>query len=364
MIVVDASQVFFAAVANEIKRSKMTLVDEGFLRHLILNHLRSFNVKFRDRYGTMVLVFDSRSYWRKTYFAEYKAHRKKHRDDSMLDWKQIFETVGVIKDEIIASSVFPTIVVEDAEADDTIAIMAHQAVQVYNEKVLIISSDHDYQQLQYLGKMVHQYSPIKHEMVVCKDIRAFITDHVLNGDKGDGVPNVLSPGNSFVKKLKQKSMLKGRWNDLVAAIDVYNDDDCGYMMRFREDSTLDTEVRMRILKNWSLVVLANKNHIPGQSGGQTIKMRVLDKYEALHSSFVFPTGTQLFGFLSGKGLKRLAQSLEDFMVSKDWNGKTPVREKVERAARVLAPGSKETIDFLNSLVSGSTEAGSLESFLS
>jgi hypothetical protein len=75
---------------------------------------------------------------------------------------------------------------------------------------LVLSGDHDFIQLQKY-KNVQQYSPI-HKKWVKPDssIQSYLLEHIVNGDKGDGIPNILSPDDCFVTESRQKPITKKR----------------------------------------------------------------------------------------------------------------------------------------------------------
>jgi 5'-3' exonuclease len=92
------------------------------MRHIILNSLRMYNLKYREKYGQLILAVDSGS-WRKEYYPEYKASRKKNRDSSSLDWKEIFSIINTVRDEITEHMPYPVLAAPRAEADDVIATL-------------------------------------------------------------------------------------------------------------------------------------------------------------------------------------------------------------------------------------------------
>jgi hypothetical protein len=85
-----------------------------------------------------------------------------------------------------------------------IATLVHQTQEFgKGEPVMIISADKDFVQLhQY--KNVKQFSPMTKALVKEGDPLAYLYEHIFRGDSGDGVPNVLSPDNTFVDGIRQK----------------------------------------------------------------------------------------------------------------------------------------------------------------
>lgn len=209
MILVDLNQVMISnlMVTVNSRHFKGTL-DEGLIRHQVLNTLRFYRSKFHQQYGELIICCDDRHYWRKEVFPYYKASRKKDRDKSDLDWHMIFEVLKVIKDEI--KSVFPykVIQIHGAEADDIIGALCHEhghlGINGHDpEPILILSSDKDFMQLQKYAN-VEQYSTIQKKFIRCSNPARYISEHIMRGDRGDGVPNFLSDDDTFVTGKRQK----------------------------------------------------------------------------------------------------------------------------------------------------------------
>ena len=206
MILVDMNQISLASVMMHLNITKRTSVDMGMVRHMILNSLRMYRQMFNEEYGELVICYDSKHYWRRDYYPEYKASRKKTRDSSGHDWDDIFEFLNMMKEEIKDNFPYKVLEVYGAEADDIIATLCHE-LEFDNGKTLILSGDKDFVQLQKY-KNVSQYSPITKKFVNGIDPNEYLYEHVLKGDTGDGVPNVLSPDNTFVDGLRQKPLSK------------------------------------------------------------------------------------------------------------------------------------------------------------
>jgi hypothetical protein len=188
-----------------INSDPKAMIDEGLIRHVVLNSLRSYVKQFKSKYGSFVICCDSRKYWRRDVFPFYKANRKKDRQASKFDWTLIFDTLNKIRDEIKNNFPYRVIEVEGAEAYDVIAVLAGRFAS--SEDILILSSDEDFVQLQKY-KNVHQYSPSVKRFLKTDNPRLFLKEHVLRGDRGDGVPNFLSADNTLVTKERQKNINK------------------------------------------------------------------------------------------------------------------------------------------------------------
>lgn len=204
-ILVDLNQVLISNLMAQIGSNPKIDLDENLIRHMVLNSLRSYARQFKSKYGDIIIACDSKKYWRRDIFPFYKAHRKKDREKSSFDWHLIFETLNKIRDELKLYFPYRVLEVEGAEADDIIAVLA--ARMSPSEDILILSSDKDFVQLQKYPN-VSQYSPILKRFVKTDDPHQYIKEHIIRGDKGDGIPNFLSPDNTFVLGERQKVISK------------------------------------------------------------------------------------------------------------------------------------------------------------
>ena len=206
MILVDMNQISLASVMMHLNITKRDSVEGGMVRHMILNSLRMYRERFFDEYGELVICYDSKHYWRRDIFPQYKASRKKTRDSSSHDWNDIFEFLNAFKDEMIEFMPYKVLEVYGAEADDIIYTLTHE-FETDNGKTLILSGDKDFIQLQRY-KNVTQYSPITKKFIDGMVWNEYLDEHILRGDTSDGVPNVLSPDNTFVDGLRQRPLGK------------------------------------------------------------------------------------------------------------------------------------------------------------
>jgi len=208
------NQISVASVMMHLHMTKQTAPDEDMVRHMILNSLRMYRMRFCDEYGELVLCYDSKHYWRRDYYPEYKHSRKKGRAKSTNDWDAIFGVLNAIKSELKEFFPYKYLEVYGAEADDIIAALAGE-LEFDNGKTLILSGDKDFIQLQKF-RNVTQYSPITKKFVNGIDPYTYLDEHVLKGDSSDGVPNVLSPDNTFVDGIRQKPLSRKK---IAAMID-------------------------------------------------------------------------------------------------------------------------------------------------
>ena len=238
MILVDMNQVTISNLMVQINQSKTKSVDEDLVRHMVLNSLRMYRTKFGDKFGELVLTYDSRRYWRRDYFPNYKANRKKSRESSSLDWNSIFQSLNAIRDEIRETFPYKVVEVEGAEADDCIAAIVQHISVTPNEfeQILILSGDKDFIQL-HKHNFVKQYSPVLKKFINNIDPSIYIREHVLKGDRSDGVPNFLSPDNTFVDELRQKPMSTKKIADWIESKpeDVFTEE---MMRNYQRNKTL------------------------------------------------------------------------------------------------------------------------------
>ena len=202
MILVDLNQVMISNLMAQIGRDSD--ISEDLVRHMILNSIRSYNVKFKEEFGDIVICCDSRHYWRREIFPNYKSSRKKNREDSQFDWDNIFTIFNKVRDELKEHMPWKVMDVYGAEADDIIATLVKEK---QGENILILSGDKDFIQLQKYEK-VKQYAPIQKKWVNGVDPKRYIKEHILKGDRGDSIPNFLSPDDTFINGIRQKPISK------------------------------------------------------------------------------------------------------------------------------------------------------------
>ena len=279
MILIDLNQVLLAGLMAQIANQKGKL-DEHLIRHMVLNIIRNHVKNFKTEYGEVVLCCDNRKYWRKEYFPFYKANRKKNRDKSDLDWHLIFDMLGKFKQELKDNFPYKVLDVEGAEADDIIGTLVPR--QSKHEKILILSSDGDFLQLQNYPN-VKQYNPSQKKYVISKNPIMELKEKIIRGDKGDGIPNVFSPGDCFVRDLRQKPITQKVLDKLLA------------------ESYLEQEetIKANFIRNATLIDLS---FIP-----EDIKTKIINTYEETK-----PAKGKLLNYFIEHKLKNLMEVIEEF----------------------------------------------------
>lgn len=236
-ILIDYNQFMIASLFASIGNSPDVDIQEDLLRHMFLNSMRSVRNKFHKEYGELVICADGKNSWRKEVYKYYKANRKKGRDASSLDWGEIYRIMDVVRNELAEFFPYKVLQFERVEADDIIGVICHENGEILNsgsERYLIMSSDKDYIQLQQYAN-VDQYNPIRKEWVRHSNPDRYLKEHVLKGDSGDGIPNILSASDCFMMGIRQKPMTKKRLDLYINAPEEMDEDMKG---KFERNTTL------------------------------------------------------------------------------------------------------------------------------
>ena len=212
MIIVDYSGIALASII--INKT----FDEQLIRHMILNSLRMYRTRYKEEYGELVLAVDASNNWRKTAFPQYKASRKKTQKESTFDWGEAFRILNKIREEIAENFPYTVVRVDGCEADDVIGTLVTRNPDPNRdydpEKIMIVSSDRDFLQLQKY-KFVRQFSPLLKKELTVDNPRVWLQTHIIKGDKGDGVPNILSDDNVFVEGFRQTPITQKKIDSII-----------------------------------------------------------------------------------------------------------------------------------------------------
>lgn len=286
MIILDFSPIFMAAVHTSSK--DLHTPTEALIRHLVLNTIRSYVHKHKAKYGQTVIAVDSSS-WRKKIFQFYKARRHEDRAASDIDWETIFGYMRTIIAEL--EEVYPGRVVQvpTAEADDIIGVLTRQFHS--QEPIMIVSPDNDMQQLKIYPGVRQWSSLLKKELTA--DGRKLLLEKLIKGDGGDGIPNIRSPDNAIVAKIRQKPIS-------AKFLEQANDsDDVVALIReeFGEDAVRN------YYRNKKLIDFAE---IPFD-----LQEAILDRYDALadHSPM---RGMKFMNYLVMKEMPLLSMAVDQF----------------------------------------------------
>lgn len=217
MILIDYLSIAVSSATTKVQSTDLPYSRSDIIRHMILNSIRSYNKQFREQYGEMVIACDSSS-WRRDYYPLYKHSRRESRKKDDKDkWNEIFDVIDSTKNDLVNHFPYKVLSIDKCEADDIIGTLVLYTQEFgKHENVMIISSDKDFVQLQRYSN-VKQFSPRQKKEVIEKKPIQFLFEHIIKGDSGDGVPNVLSPDDIFTKEgVKQRPItqkLLDNWKD-------------------------------------------------------------------------------------------------------------------------------------------------------
>ena len=286
MIIIDLNQVMISNIVEQLGNHTNTEIEIGLVRHMVLNSIRSLKNKYKS-HGQVVIACDDRKYWRRNLFAPYKGNRKKDREKSDIDWTGIFNALNTIKQELKDNFPYPVIQVENAEADDVIGTLVTEFGVPLNsssaEQIVILSGDKDFIQLHTFAN-VTQYDPVHKKSIENNNPERFLKELVLKGDRGDGIPNVLSPDNCIIEGVRQKKLTQKKIDELLAT----------------DPSQYEPEIAQNYKRN---SVLIDLNHIP-----QSIRTAVLDQYNSQQNK----SRDKLFNYFIQNKLKLMMEHIGDF----------------------------------------------------
>lgn len=258
---------------------------------MILNSIRLNYKRFRGNYGNeFIIACDDKKSWRKDIFPYYKAQRAKQKNRFDIDWNFFYDALNKIREEIKEHFPYRVIFVENCEADDIIGTLVHKKFGVVlnglEEKCLILSKDKDFIQLQVFSN-VDQYDPIKKEFVKSNNPVQTLREHIMRGDKGDSIPNFLSPDNAIVIGERQKSIMTKNVDEWVKkGIEQFEDE--------------------IIRKNY----LRNENLIRLDKTPKDLQNKIIEVYE--NEKTKGDDKSKLFNYFIKKRLKDLHSDIGDF----------------------------------------------------
>ena len=279
MIILDMNQITLANVMMNFHMNKSDELEEDMVRHMILNSIRMYRTMFKDEYGEIVLAYDSRHYWRREIFPQYKQNRKKGREKDNFDWNSIFGLLNSMKSEFKEILPYKFLEVYGAEADDIIATLCKE---YQDQKTMIVSGDKDFIQLQKY-KNVKQYSPILKKYVNGHNPDTYIKTHILKGDSSDGVPNVLSPDHTFVEGLRQRPLSKKKIEAWI-----------------KSETGMSDEVKRNYQRNHKLINLDNTP--------EDLQKSILDTF----NEAPYGDRSKILTYFIENKLKELTDSIGDF----------------------------------------------------
>ena len=282
MILVDNTQVLMSSIFAQHR--DVAAIDEDLVRHMVLNTYRVYRKKFFREYGELVICQDGGASWRRDFFPLYKAKRRADRKENEAQWDRFYDIINRIRDEVAQHFPYRNMIVQGCEADDIIAYLVKRFAPT--EKILILSGDKDFGQLQ-IHSSVAQYSPLQKKFVEVGNPKQFLLEHIIKGDSSDGVPNILSDDDCFMAEDKrQKPITKKRMDE------------------FLQSYSQSGQVQDKYAANWNRnKTLIDLLHIPSEYES---------KIESEWNKPFTPSRAKILNYMIEKGLRNLVGDIQDF----------------------------------------------------
>jgi len=197
----------------------------------------------------------------------------------------LFRIMSSIREELDENFPYKVIHFDSVEADDVIGSIVHEngtILENNSEKFLILSGDKDFVQLHKYSN-VYQYDPVRKKWITNSNPEQYLKEHILKGDSGDGIPNIISDDNCLVIGKRQKPMTAKRMSVFLESIENMSDVE-----------------KKKYERNKILIDL---NSIP-----EMYKEKVIEKYNIPKVNM----GNKILEYFMDKGLKNLMSDIGDF----------------------------------------------------
>lgn len=281
MILIDYNGIAIGTIVME-----KLAVEENLIRHVILNRVRMYRKKFKQQYGEVVIVADSKRNWRYDVFPQYKFKRKDARKESTIDWQEVFRITNLVREELADNFPYKVLQVEGCEADDIISTLVENTQEFGNyEPVMIVSSDKDFVQLQRFDN-VKQFSPSLKKFYTENNPRAQLAELILKGDQADGIPNVLSADNCFSEGIRQTTLRQKAIDQLL-----------------EDPKAMGDEIYRNYLRNKKLIDLSETP--------EHLKQEIINKF--INQGDKQENRKKVMNFLIEKNCRQLLDDIGDFV---------------------------------------------------
>ena len=282
MILVDNTQVLMSSIFAQHR--DVAAINEDLVRHMVLNTYRMYRKKFFREYGELVICQDGGASWRRDFFPLYKAKRRADRKENEAQWDRFYDIINRIRDEVAQHFPYRNMIVQGCEADDIIAYLVKRFAPT--EKILILSGDKDFGQLQ-IHSSVAQYSPLQKKFVEVGNPKQFLLEHIIKGDSSDGVPNILSDDDCFMAEDKRQKPITNKRMD-----------------EFLQAYSQSGQVQDKYAANWNRnKTLIDLLHIPSEYES---------KIESEWNKPFTPSRAKILNYMIEKGLRNLVGDIQDF----------------------------------------------------
>lgn len=307
LMVVDLSNILYRTIYSDSSIKRAEDVSIELLRHVmltsVLDYLKKVRARFPDRNVVTVLAHDQGS-WRRSIFEHYKWSRRqpdpKATEEKLAFKKKVLETFDLLAKEAKEHYPFVSIKASDCEADDVCAAIASEFGEMTD--VVLVSSDKDIKQLA-IGRVwslypTHTMEKKWHQFKNEKEQSEYVLNLVLDGDAGDGIPNVLSDSNTFAEATKrQKPMTDKRLAEFKA---IAGDDPL-----FRK--LILSPIGARFAENMELIDLRGSRNLPNG-----YLERIISEYNSQMDTLDCRK-SNFYRYLNQNGLSRHLSNLELFV---------------------------------------------------
>ena len=213
-ILVDMNQI---AISHLMVRNK---IENGInihsVRRSVIKVLARIQRTYSREWGDLCLCYDDKNYWRREIFPFYKKNRKQEREASKINWDEVFSVLNKIRDELKTNFPYQVIQIDRAEADDIIAsIVNDNSLKDSPEPMLILSADKDFIQL-HKHSFVKQFDLTRNRWISHENPVQYLQEHIIKGDRSDGIPNILTCDDAIVTGKPQKKMSKEKIASLAS----------------------------------------------------------------------------------------------------------------------------------------------------
>lgn len=184
---------------------KHLMVDTGFQDFSPFYYVFFENIiTLKHQFNPKQIIFcvdkkHNKKYWRSKYFEHYKHNRKNL--PPIIPKEDMDRLKNTLND--VLHNITPYIFIEEnyLEGDDIIASLSKHLRNQHN--IIIASCDHDFHQL--CKKNTFLYDLSKRRFTYQTDLDYYIFEHIVKGDAGDGIPNILSDEDTFTKQEKRQN---------------------------------------------------------------------------------------------------------------------------------------------------------------
>ena len=119
--------------------------------------------------------------------------------------------------------------------------------------------------------------------------RLFLQTHIIKGDKGDGVPNILSEDNVFVEGFRQTPMSKKKIDNIIEDLD---------------------DGELLYAASWYRNYCRNKKLIDLTETPNDLKRQIINSFEEQDP---WPNKGNVFPYLVSKNCNELIKSVQEFV---------------------------------------------------